>query len=592
LQSVSQSVKPHPIKNLPSPCGRGIRGGGIASLLALFLILLSSPFIAIAGTIQLPQTGQKTCYDINGVVISCPGTGQDGDIQAGVPWPSPRFIDHGNDTVTDNLTGLMWTKNANLPGTYKTWQQALDYVAGMNAGTYPNFGYTDWRLPNINEHESLIDAELWGPALSAGHPFTNVQGGGYWSSTSYAGDSNNAWLVRMSYGIVDYNGKSISYNYVWPVRSGQNGIVQLPQTGQTTSYAGGDDGDWERGVAWPVPRFTDQGNGTVTDNLTGLMWTKNANLPGTYKTWQQALDYVKGMNAGTYSNFGYTDWRLPNRKELQSLIDRSRYNPALPSGHPFTSVQGDSYWSSTSYVGNGARAWIVYMDSGYVSYYGGKSNPFYVWPVRGGGEVDTTPPTGSIIINNNAVWTKTTAVALKLNCTDSESGCADMRFSNDNINFTDWEPFSTNKPWVLSSVDGDEWVYVQYRDWAGNSSESFFDSINLDTTKPVVKGVSDSPDPFRHHLGEVSKIRFTLSDNLSGTCKVQGKIYNSVSTLVRTIKKNGVSCPPEGAAVLLKWDGKDKNGVFVPAGTYTYKIQATDNATNKSAIKQGAVGVE
>ena len=68
------------------------------------------------------------------------------------------------------------------------------------------------------------------------------------------------------------------------------------------------------------------------------MWTKDANLPGTSKTWQEALDYVKGINTGTYSNFGYTDWRLPNRKELQSLIDRNRYNPTLPSGHPFTNV--------------------------------------------------------------------------------------------------------------------------------------------------------------------------------------------------------------------------------------------------------------
>ena len=73
---------------------------------------------------------------------------------------------------------------------------------------------------------------------------------------------------------------------------------------------------------------------------------------------------------------------------------------------------------------------------------------------------------------------------------------------------------------------------------------------------------------------------------------VQAKIYNSANTLVRTIKKNGVSCPAGGTAALLKWDGKDKNGVFVPADTYTYKIQARDNATNKSAIMQGTVGVE
>ena len=207
-------------------------------------------------------------------------------------------------------------------------------------------------------------------------------------------------------------------------------------------------------------------------------------------------------------------------------------------------------------------------------------------------EVDGVSPNGSIIINNGAVWTNTAAVTLALECTDSESGCMDMRLSNDNINFTDWEPFTTNKSWTLSSVDGEKRVYVQYRDGAGNWSERFSDSINLDTTKPVVKGVSDSPDPFRHHLGEKSTISFTLLDNLSGTCTVQVKIYNSANKLVRTIKKNGVSCPAGGAAVSVKWDGRNTNGVLVPAGTYTYKIQARDNATNKSATKQGTVGVE
>jgi len=94
--------------------------------------------LAFAGTIDLPKTGQTKCYDESGTEISCTGTGQDGEIQAGVAWPGPRFTDNGDGTMTDNLTGLMWTTNANLPGGYKTWQQALDYVAGMNAGTYPN----------------------------------------------------------------------------------------------------------------------------------------------------------------------------------------------------------------------------------------------------------------------------------------------------------------------------------------------------------------------------------------------------------------------------------------------------------------------
>jgi hypothetical protein len=67
--------------------------------------------------------------------------------------------------------------------------------------------------------------------------------------------------------------------------------ISLPKTGQTTSYAPGDDGDLEKGVTWPDPRFIASSD-CVTDNLTGLMWAKNANLPSGTKTWQQALDYV------------------------------------------------------------------------------------------------------------------------------------------------------------------------------------------------------------------------------------------------------------------------------------------------------------
>ncbi|MBF0342743.1 MAG: DUF1566 domain-containing protein [Nitrospirae bacterium] len=158
--------------------------------------------------------------------------------------------------------------------------------------------------------------------------------------------------------------------------------VSLPKTGQTTTYATGDDGALQKGVAWPNPRFTDNSDGTVTDNLTGLVWTKDANLPGTYKTWQEALDYVASMNSGA-GTYGYTDWRLPNRKELFSLVDRAMYNPSLPSGHPFTNVQSIYYWSSTTYASNTSNAWVVRMDDGYV-YANDKSLSPSVWPVRSG----------------------------------------------------------------------------------------------------------------------------------------------------------------------------------------------------------------
>jgi len=177
-------------------------------------------------------------------------------------------------------------------------------------------------------------------------------------------------MMRKMVLILFVVGLSVSLSYGHP--------AEIWQTGQKTTYATGDDGDLEKGVFGPVARFTDHGNGTITDNLTGLMWTKNANLAGGTKTWQEALDYVKTLNTG-----GYSDWRLPNRKELFSLIDRSKYSPALPIDHPFQNVQFDYYWSSTADAYSTDDAWIVSMWYGFV-FHLHKSHGYYVWPVRSG----------------------------------------------------------------------------------------------------------------------------------------------------------------------------------------------------------------
>jgi len=86
----------------------------IRFILSVFTLLTSLFTLqaAHAATIQLPQTGQTGCWDINGTTVTCTGTGQDGDKLAGVPLPVPRFTDNSNGTVTDNLTGLIWLKNA------------------------------------------------------------------------------------------------------------------------------------------------------------------------------------------------------------------------------------------------------------------------------------------------------------------------------------------------------------------------------------------------------------------------------------------------------------------------------------------------
>ena len=359
----------------------------IISIISFFIVLSLSSNV-MAGTVNLPKTGQTKCYDIAGNQIPCARTGQDGEIQAGGAWPNPRFVDNGDGAVTDRLTGLMWTKNANLHSVCITWYQAMDYVAGMNAGTYQNYGHTDWRVPNINELESLLNADEENTsAWLNSKGFSNVQPLYYWSSTTNAYFPSFAWFAGMRNGFLYDGNKSSNCYYVWPVRAGQCGglgdsVISLPKTGQTKSYYSGDDGALQKGVAWPNPRFTDNADGTVTDNLTSLMWTKNANA--SWGSWQEVLNYVAGMNAGTYQNYGHTDWRVPNRNELRSLVDYSQYNTAPPQGHLFTDVQAFNYWSSTTLAYSPYGAWFVSRYFDFV-YYSNKSYRFScLWPVRTG----------------------------------------------------------------------------------------------------------------------------------------------------------------------------------------------------------------
>ena len=348
----------------------------------MLAVLFITSTVACADKVQLPKTGQTTKY----------AAGDDGDLRKGAAWRGPRFA-VSNDCVTDNLTGLMWSKNGNMPNGTKTWQEALDYVASLNSrgGVC---GYTDWRLPNVNELESLVNAEKSDTATWLNtQGFTNAQAGNYWSSSTYASDMDGgALVVGMDDSSVGGIYKSYNY-YVWPVRAGQSkslGNSVIWQTGQTTKYVAGDDGDIRKGTTWPSPRFTDKGNQMVKDNLTGLLWTKDANAPGpsacgtgTKKKWPQALDYVACLNKNNY--LGHNDWRLPNRKELFSLVDRSKYKPALPTGHPFINVQqASNYWSSSTNANHTVLAWYVNMVTGYMF---SETKSFflnYVWPVRAG----------------------------------------------------------------------------------------------------------------------------------------------------------------------------------------------------------------
>ena len=166
------------------------------------------------------------------------------------------------------------------------------------------------------------------------------------------------------------------------------GQALVPRTGQTTSFVSGDDGDLQMGVAWPNPRFIDNANGTVTDNLTGLIWLKNANCFG-YTIWTDAVAFASALASGPASvNCGLSDgskageWRLPNRKELKSLVNRQQPNlSAWLNGSGFFTVQPDYYWSSSTLGYRTDSAWNVRMYDGDLSGKD-KGGSYYAWPVR------------------------------------------------------------------------------------------------------------------------------------------------------------------------------------------------------------------
>jgi len=181
--------------------------------------------------------------------------------------------------------------------------------------------------------------------------------------------------------------------------SGTNAPV--PKTGQTNSYANYDDGWYStnKGVAWPNPRFSPVGasgeeTNQIRDNLTGLIWARNANFAGEPKTWQGALDYITAANASATPYGGTNDWRLPNLRELFSLIHFGTNSPALcdtegtaqwTEGNPFTDVQADiaysEYWTSSAYSPYVDDKWYVRLSDGAVSHIA--LAMYYVWPVRG-----------------------------------------------------------------------------------------------------------------------------------------------------------------------------------------------------------------
>ncbi len=284
---------------------------------------------------KLPDTGQSSSYTST--------SGEDADF---IINPL-SFTNNADGTITDNNTGLMWQKT---DGGEMTFEKAEIFCSNLRLG-----GYADWRLPSSIELFSINHFDHLNPAVDT-ICFTKTQAQYWWTSEKRADDSTRVWVVNAG-----------------------GGIGPHPKT--ETISAGGTKLFHIRAVRNPfstrfsVPHFTDNGNGTIKDNYTGLIW-QQIQSPDTM-TWEQALAYSKSISLA-----GKSDWRLPNIKELQSLNNVGIIKPSFDKTY-FPNVLSGNYWSSTSMYLSPSIAWDINVEYGIVSY-SDKTIKENVLLVRGG----------------------------------------------------------------------------------------------------------------------------------------------------------------------------------------------------------------
>jgi hypothetical protein len=291
-----------------------------------------------------------------------------------------------NEVVVDEHTGLMWPRDAGLLEFPITWEEALAEIKTFNETGL--FGYHDWKLPNRRELFSLMSHEVINPSVDAGHLFTGIFHGYYWTSTTCARLPDQAWYIHLGGARVFKGMKHRSY-MVWPVREIDPGSSRVMKTGQTVCYEGsgnqmnchgsGQDGEFQAGVSFQDRRFREDGD-NVLDIGTGLTWLKHANVHQQTMDWKTAGNVISQMNKD--QAYGFDDWRVPEIRDLESLTDMDHHSPALPENHPFTHVQA-FYWSATTSQYDTGYAWVLYTKDGPVGVGYKPLTEFFLWPVRG-----------------------------------------------------------------------------------------------------------------------------------------------------------------------------------------------------------------
>ena len=327
------------------------------TLLLFCSLLLSCAGVRGSNKAVLLDTNQTKCYN-NSTSIPCPSPGKTfygQDAQYSINTPS--YTDNGDGTVTDNVTGLMWQQDAGN-STYNWYEATGNANIKLNfdratdiCGSLSLAGNSDWRLPTSMELMSIVHYGKSRPAVDTKY-FHNVKGKWWWTSSTVAGNSNKAYdIIFYRHGYIDVWEKSAE-SYARCVR----------------------DGNYSSNQDTMAERFTDNGDTTVMDNYIRLMWQQGESSS---MSWEPALRHCNELHLA-----GYNDWRLPNVKTLQSLVD-GKYRPTIDTTYFPNAYSSLSYWTSTSDTQRPKRGWNVNFDTG-KDKYSEKSKAYYVRCVRGG----------------------------------------------------------------------------------------------------------------------------------------------------------------------------------------------------------------
>jgi hypothetical protein len=347
-----------------------------------------------AATLRYPigDTSQGICYD-NQKEVPCESLAASFDGQdAQYVGNQASYLDNGDGTVTDLVTRLMWQQD---PGEKMTYSEA---AAG--ADDFSLAGYDDWRLPTIKELYSLIlfdgeDVSICKNVVCDAKPFIDTRYFGFQYGDLDAGERaiDSQFASSTLYVSTTMNGSATMFGVNFADgRIKGYGFDANPNRGQKTFYVlyvRGGDGYGEND-------FVDNGNGTITDQATGLTWMQSDSGKG--MDWEDALRYCE-----TLDFVGSEDWRLPNAKELQSIVDYSRSpdttnSPAIDPLFATSSIineMGETdypfYWTSTTHAssnGNGSAA--VYVSFGEAT---GNMNGTWM-DVHGAGAQRSDPKSG------------------------------------------------------------------------------------------------------------------------------------------------------------------------------------------------------